>query len=256
MSDSGVRLAITLALVGLFLALEWIMPARTGQLTPARLARHGVLALLGAAVSRLALAGGLASVALIAQQQGLGLFNHVDLPDWLALVLAVLAMDFAVWAQHLLLHRVPLLWRLHRVHHSDTIMDVTTALRFHPFEIVASLFFKAALVLALGSPPAAAIAFEIILGAGALFTHANIALPKALEPVLRSALITPALHLIHHSPNPLETNSNFGFSTNIWDRLFGTYCAFPMAEAPMIGLEDWRGDSDLGLKAMLANPFK
>jgi sterol desaturase/sphingolipid hydroxylase (fatty acid hydroxylase superfamily) len=181
--------------------------------------------------------------------------NFVDCPKWLAFALAFLAMDFAVWAQHLALHRVPLFWRFHRLHHADIVMDVSTALRFHPLEILASLAFKAALVMALGVPPAAALTFEVVLGAGALLTHANIALPPWLERTFRLALITPALHLIHHSPNPIETNSNFGFSTNIWDRMFGSYRSAPLAPESVIGLEDWRGEKDQRLSAMLTNPF-
>jgi sterol desaturase/sphingolipid hydroxylase (fatty acid hydroxylase superfamily) len=255
MSDGALRLCITLALFVVFIALERLMPARANRLTLMRFGRHSLLVFMGALVSRLALAGGLVGVALVAQDRGIGIFNLFDLPFWLAILLAVVAMDFAIWAQHLILHRVPYLWRLHRVHHYDTVMDVSTALRFHPLEIMVSLMFKAGLVLALGAPPIGVIAFEVILGAGALFTHANIALSPKWERTLRFAFITPALHLIHHSPNPIETNSNFGFSTNIWDRIFGTYRARPLAEVPVIGLEDWRDERDQSLKAMLGNPF-
>jgi sterol desaturase/sphingolipid hydroxylase (fatty acid hydroxylase superfamily) len=255
MSDGALRISIILTLLGVFIALERLMPARANQLTLVRMGRHSVLAFFGALVSRLALAGGLAGVALFAQDRGIGIFNLFDFPLWLAVLLAVVVMDFALWAQHLVLHRVPFLWRLHRVHHCDTVMDVSTALRFHPFEILASLMFKAGLVLALGAPSIAVIAFEVILGAGALFTHANIALSPKWERALRFAFITPALHLIHHSPNPVETNSNFGFSTNIWDRIFRTYRAQPLAEVPIVGLEQWRDDKDQSLKAMLGNPF-
>jgi sterol desaturase/sphingolipid hydroxylase (fatty acid hydroxylase superfamily) len=256
MNDATIRLTFTLALLAGFYLLERMIPARESVLNARRFGRHAALALFGALVARLALAGGLASVATIAQNNNIGLFNLIELPQWLAFVLAFLLLDFAIWAQHLVLHRLPWLWRLHRVHHCDTAMDVSTAFRFHPVEIFASLAFKVALVLLLGAPAGAVIAFEIVLGAGALFTHANLAIPQRLEPVLRLALITPALHVIHHSPNPIETNSNYGFSFNFWDRLFGTYRPVRLEQDGDIGLEDWRANNDQTLPAMLANPFK
>jgi sterol desaturase/sphingolipid hydroxylase (fatty acid hydroxylase superfamily) len=255
MSDGLIRFSVTFGLLAVFVVLERVMPARAGALDLKRWGRQAGLAIIGAVITRLALAGGLASAAMWASGQGIGLLNVVALPAWLAFGLALLAMDFAVWAQHLVLHRVPFLWRLHRVHHGDTIMDVTTALRFHPVEIVASLAFKACVVVALGAPASAAFAFEVILGVGALFSHTNIALPNWLERPLRLVLVTPALHLIHHSPNPVETNSNYGFGLNLWDRLFGTFRSKRLDDEGLIGLEDWRSDADQTLPAMLANPF-
>jgi sterol desaturase/sphingolipid hydroxylase (fatty acid hydroxylase superfamily) len=145
---------------------------------------------------------------------------------------------------------------LHRVHHSDTQMDVTTAFRFHPFEIVASLVYKAAWVIILGAPAGAVFAFEMALGAGAMLTHANVGVPTWLERVLRSLFITPALHLIHHSPNPIETNSNYGFSFSFWDRLFGTFRAASLITEPRLGLEKWRDPVEQKLPALLRNPFE
>jgi sterol desaturase/sphingolipid hydroxylase (fatty acid hydroxylase superfamily) len=256
MSDGVLRFGLTLGLLALFLGLESIAPARASVLSAQRIGRNGGLAIISLVAAKLALAGGLASVAVVAQAHGFGLLNQVALPDWMAFALALLGLDFAVWAQHLILHRVPFLWRLHRVHHGDIAMDISTALRFHPFEIVASLAFKAAIVALLGAPAGAAFVFEIILGAGALFSHANIAIPHWLERPLRWIIITPALHLIHHSPNPIETNSNFGFSTSLWDRLFGTYRSTRLAGEERIGLEDWRAPRDQTLPALLANPFQ
>lgn len=255
MSDATIRLAITLGLLGLFIVLESCAPARRGSLSFRRLITHITMAGISAVLARLALAGGLASVAGLAAQWQVGLFNVVLVPNWIAILATFLILDFAIWSQHLALHKVPLLWRLHRVHHSDTNMDVSTALRFHPIEILVSLAFKAAIVILLGAPPAAVFAFEIVLGAGALFTHANIAIPKGLERIVRVILVTPALHLIHHSPIPVETNSNFGFSFTIWDRLFGTYREVRLAPERLIGLEHWRAGNDQKLGALLANPL-
>lgn len=256
MSDGALRFAVTLGLLATFIGLEFLRPARPNALTFTRFGRHALIAIMGALASRLILGSGLVGIAVLAQDHGVGVFNWLSVPAWVAILVCFIAMDFAIWAQHLVLHKVPWLWRLHRVHHGDTIMDVSTALRFHPFEILASLAFKAAIIIVLGAPAVAVLAFEIALGAGALFTHANIALPTWLERSLRFALITPSLHVIHHSPNPLETNSNYGFSFSVWDRIFGTYRATRLVSNGPIGLENWREPCDQTLPAMLANPFK
>ncbi|MCE2892254.1 MAG: sterol desaturase family protein [Hyphomonadaceae bacterium] len=257
MTDASLRLATTLGLLALFAILEWMRPARPSHLSVSRLARHGVLSVLGSLVSRLMLAGGLASVASFVQLIDFGLVNWLQLTGAWVWVACFLILDFAVWGQHVLSHKIPFLWRLHRLHHCDVVMDVTTALRFHPFEIVASLIFKGSIVALLGAPPALVFAFELVLGAGALFTHANIALPNRLDRLLRWALVTPAMHLIHHNPNPVATNSNYGFSFSIWDRLFGTYRADgpELPSGAAIGLERWRSPQDQTLKAMVLNPF-
>ncbi|GBF56796.1 hypothetical protein PbB2_00453 [Candidatus Phycosocius bacilliformis] len=255
MTDAMLRLALTLGLLALFAILEWMVPARDSRLSVPRLARHGVLALIGSGLSRLALAGGLASVATFSQDLDFGLLNWFGLQGFWAVVLCFVLLDFSVWFQHLLTHKIPILWRLHRVHHGDVVMDVTTALRFHPLEILGSLFYKAAIVCLLGAPPEVVFAFELVLGASALFTHANIAIPPAIDRVLRLVIVTPAVHLIHHSPNPSETDSNYGFNFSIWDRIFGTYRAPSPKGAQAIGLGDWRGPQDETLKAMVINPF-
>lgn len=256
MSDATLRVAITLGLLALFFVLEVLAPARRSALTPTRLARQFSLAIVSAVSARLALGGGLAGIALLAHNRGWGLFNVITIDNWLAIGISFLALDFAIWVQHLALHRFAFLWRLHSVHHSDTVMDVTTALRFHPFEILASLGYKVILTMTLGAPPEAVFGFEIMLGAGALFTHANIAVPAWLEQRLRFVFVTPALHLIHHSPNPIETNSNFGFSFSIWDRLFGTYQSARLEPDDYIGLKTWRAPNDQTLGALFLTPFR
>ncbi|AMS30307.1 MAG TPA: hypothetical protein DIU09_05375 [Hyphomonadaceae bacterium] len=259
MTDASLRLATTLGLLALFAILEWMRPARSSQVTAARIARHGALSLLGSLVSRLVLAGGLASVASFVQRIDFGLVNWLELSGLWVWVACFLILDLAVWSQHVLSHKIPFFWRLHRPHHSDVVMDVTTALRFHPFEIMASLIFKGSVVALLGAPPALVFAFELVLGAGALFTHANIALPKPLDTALRWVFVTPAMHLIHHNPDPVATNSNYGFSFSFWDRLFRTYRAdAPIPTLPSgsdIGLERWRSPQDQTLRAMVLNPF-
>ena len=179
------------------------------------------------------------------------------LPGWSHIILSLIGLDFAIYVQHVLLHALPVFWRLHRVHHIDLDVDVTTGLRFHPVEICLSMLYKAALVLLLGAPPAAVIAFEVILNATSLFNHSNIRLPAALDRLLRQVLITPDLHRIHHSVLEVETNSNFGFSVPFWDRLCGTYRDQPsQSHTTMgLGLKAYREPRSLGLGRLLLNPF-
>ena len=152
-----------------------------------------------------------------------GALNLVALPLWLEAIIAFVILDFAVWFQHVLMHRTPLLWRIHAVHHSDRDLDVTTALRFHPFELILSTFYKSAIVALLVVPLLVALAFETWLNANALFNHSNIRLPRKLDRILRLLLVTPDMHLVHHSILVDEQKHNFGFALTIWDRLFGTY---------------------------------
>ena len=165
--------------------------------------------------------------AILAQARGGGLFNLTTLPPILELVLAVILLDMVVYWQHVFFHRVPILWRLHQVHHTDRDLDATSALRFHPFEIGLSMIVKIFVVIALGVSPLAIILFEVILNAMAMFNHGNVALPGTLDKTLRKALVTPDMHRIHHSVDPKEYNTNFGFNLSLWDRLFGTYSQDP-----------------------------
>jgi len=151
--------------------------------------------------------------------------NILSWPFWAEALMAFVVLDFVVWFQHFAMHRLPFLWRMHAVHHSDRDLDVTTALRFHPFELIVSTFYKSAIVALLGVPLAVALAFELWLNANALFNHSNIRLPKNLDRMLRMFFVTPDMHLVHHSVIVAEQKNNFGFALSIWDRLFGTYCA-------------------------------
>lgn len=200
------------------------------------------LALLNTVVVRVAFTLGVVGVALQAHEQGWGLLNNVPLPYPLAVLLALLVLDLAMYAQHVLFHVVPLLWRLHRVHHADLDFDVTTGVRFHTLEIALSLAIKLAVVVALGAPPLAVLVFEIVLNATSLFNHSNIRMPAWLDRVLRLVVVTPDMHRVHHSAIRRETNSNFGFNLPWWDWLFRTYRDQPAAghERMTIGLDDER----------------
>jgi sterol desaturase/sphingolipid hydroxylase (fatty acid hydroxylase superfamily) len=198
------------------------------------------------------------AVAGAAAARGMGVFNIFDVPFAWAIVLSLLALDVAIYLQHLMFHAVPLLWRLHRVHHADLDFDVTTGARFHPVEIVLSMLFKFALILVLGPPAVAVLVFEILLNGASMFNHGNVRLPAGVDRVLRWLVVTPDMHRVHHSIDPRETNSNFGFNVPWWDRLFGTYVAQPRAGhgGMTIGIEQFRAPGELRLDRMLLQPLR
>jgi len=197
-------------------------------------------------------------IALTAEQHGLGLFNIVVIANWLKLFLAIVLMDLALYLQHLVFHHVEYLWRLHRMHHADLDFDVTTGIRFHPLEIILSLLIKIIVVLLLGVPVVAVVLFEIILNITSLFNHANIAMPKKIDRLLRYIIVTPDMHRVHHSVIKTETNSNFGFNLPFWDYIFHTYQAQPSVghQKMTIGLEYFRDKRELWLDRLLLQPFK
>lgn len=180
--------------------------------------------------------------AVFAETQDWGLLNYLNTPMWVAVSLAVLTLDLTIYLQHILFHAVPALWRVHRMHHADLDFDVTTGVRFHPIEILLSLFIKLGVVLALGLPALGVLMFEILLNATSLFNHSNVRIPPRLERVLRWLVVTPDMHRVHHSIDVPETNSNFGFNLSWWDRLFGTYRARPGLghESMILGIETFR----------------
>ena len=175
-----------------------------------------------------------------AEAHRFGALNFVALPCWVEAAIAFIVLDFAVWFQHFLMHRNPLLWRMHAVHHSDRDLDVTTALRFHPFELIVSTFYKSAIVVLLGVPLLVALVFELWLNANALFNHSNIRLARRFDRMLRLLLVTPDMHMVHHSTRVDEQKKNLGFALTIWDRVFGTYQAESIlgAENQKIGLAE------------------
>jgi sterol desaturase/sphingolipid hydroxylase (fatty acid hydroxylase superfamily) len=198
-------------------------------------------------------------MALLATDQGWGLFNYFQIPAWLAIPVAVIAMDLVIWLQHVMVHAVPALWRLHRVHHADLDYDLTTGARFHPIEIILSMLIKFAIIMVLGPPVVAVILFEIILNGMAMFNHANVRLPLPLDRVLRWLIVTPDMHRVHHSVEDDETNSNFGFNLSWWDRLFGTYRDQPRGghDGMTIGIRGFRQLREVSwLPGLLVLPFR
>ena len=196
--------------------------------------------------------------AMLAERQGWGLFNLLGFPGWLAIPLAVLILDLAIYFQHVLFHAVPALWRLHRMHHADLEFDVTTGIRFHPIEIVISMLIKLIVVTALGLSPAGVLIFEVLLNATSMFSHGNVRMRPSIDRALRWFVVTPDMHRVHHSIDARETNSNFGFNLPWWDRLFGTYRPVPKAghEDMTIGIEQFRDTRELRLARMLIQPFR
>ncbi len=202
--------------------------------------------------------GGAYSVAVLAERRGWGLLASDTLPAWLTFVGGLLLLDFAIYAQHLVFHEVHWLWRLHKVHHSDPASDTTTAIRFHPLEIVLSMFYKMFLVAGFGITPVTVLSFEVLLNACAQFNHGNVRLPRSMKKALRWLLITPDLHRIHHSTERRETDSNFGFSVPWWDWWCSAYRAEPERGQCLmeVGLKEERNASRLGLVALLLLPFR
>jgi len=257
--EAMVRFGVFLAIFLLMVLWEFLRPTRRPRLT--RRERWSInlgLAVLNVLLMRVSIGAAAFLAANWAVQQQLGLFNNLTMPDWLILLLSLLILDLAIYAQHVVAHRWKWFWRLHQVHHTDLDFDTTTALRFHPFEIMLSMLYKVVLVIALGVPPVAVIVFEIILNACALFNHGNVSLPPSLERILRYLLVTPDMHRIHHSAQPSETDSNYGFSLSCWDRLFKTYChqAHQPQTSMNIGLNSFRIQQDLGMLRLLTLPFR
>jgi sterol desaturase/sphingolipid hydroxylase (fatty acid hydroxylase superfamily) len=256
-----IRLSVFLGVFAALAVLERAYPRRRSHQPKARRWAANLALVLIDTVALRALAFALPILAVVAAADagrlGLGLFNHLDWPFWLEFILAILALDFAIWLQHLVTHKVPLFWRFHRVHHADRDFDVTTALRFHPIEIIASAGLKVGLVYLLGPSALAVLAFEILLNATAMFNHANLALPRPLDRLVRLVLVTPDMHRVHHSVHREEHDSNYGFALSVWDRLFRTYRPQPMADHPTmpIGL-DWQDDRTMRLGWMLTLPFR
>jgi sterol desaturase/sphingolipid hydroxylase (fatty acid hydroxylase superfamily) len=200
-----------------------------------------------------------AGIAAFGVANGWGLLNLFEVPFWIAVPVAVVAMDFVIWLQHVMVHAVPALWRLHRVHHADLDYDVTTGARFHPIEIALSMLIKFATITVLGPPVLAVVIFEVLLNATAMFNHGNIRIPVGFDRALRWFVVTPDMHRVHHSVEDDETNSNFGFNLPWWDRLFGTYRAQPRAghEAMVIGIHGHRDPHEVArFDGMLMLPLR
>jgi sterol desaturase/sphingolipid hydroxylase (fatty acid hydroxylase superfamily) len=256
--ESAIRLGCFLGILLAMMGWEWRLPRRAPSLPRARRwpANLGIVA-VDSAVLRLAFPVLAVGAAQLAETRGWGLFHWLNAPFWPAFVASMLLLDLTIYAQHVAFHKIPLLWRLHRMHHTDLDFDVTTALRFHPLEIVLSMLIKWAVVVLLGAPPVAVLVFEVVLNATAMFNHGNVRLPPRLDRALRWLVVTPDMHRVHHSIRREETDSNFGFNLPWWDRLFGTYRDQPRDghSGMTIGLEyfrDWRATR---LEGLLLQPF-
>jgi len=197
-------------------------------------------------------------LALLGEAKGWGLFNVATVPIWIAIAASVILLDFAIYLQHVLFHAVPVLWRLHRMHHADLDFDVTTGVRFHPIEILLSMVIKLAVVAALGVPALAFLIFEVLLNATSMFNHGNVRVRAGFDRIVRWLVVTPDMHRVHHSILSRETNSNFGFNFPWWDRLFGTYRAQTAAghHGMTIGIEQFRDPRELRLDRMLLQPLR
>ena len=255
----SLRLATFVAVFALMAIWELVVPRRAGD--PPRSARWpgnlGIL-LVDAVLLRLVFPAAAVGFAAVVEARGWGLLSLVEWPAWLAVLLAIVALDLAVYLQHVLMHSIPLLWRLHRVHHTDLAIDVTTGLRFHPLEILLSMVLKCAVIAALGAPVVAVLIFEIVLNAASMFNHGNAGIPVAIDRWLRLVIVTPDMHRVHHSVIRRETNSNFGFAIPWWDRCFGTYRAQPAGGhlSMTIGIEQFREARDSRLDRLLLQPWR
>lgn len=259
LNEATIRLGVFICILLLMLLWEWRRPFRQRKLQhkqrwPANIS----IVVIDTLLVRLLIPAGAVGAALWADNQGFGILNEFATPEWLAVVIAVLVLDLAIYWQHRIFHQVPWLWRIHRVHHVDLDLDVTTGFRFHPVEILLSMLIKIAIVLALGAPALAVILFEIILNGTSLFNHSNVQLPRVLEKPLRYLLVTPGMHRIHHSQRVPETNSNYGFNLSCWDRLFRSYTQVSKdgEHGIQIGIKEFQDARQTNtLMSMLKLPF-
>jgi len=253
-----VRLGFFIAV--LILMALWEISAPRRLLITSKMARWIAnlgLVLIDSISVRLVFPTALMGVALLAQQRSWGLFNQLEMPYLVKVILGILILDFAIYLQHMMFHAVPLFWRLHMVHHSDMDFDVTTGVRFHPIEIILSMGIKMLVVILTGPPPLAVPIFEILLNGTSMFNHGNVRYSTAVDTILRLLVVTPEMHRVHHSNIRWETNCNFGFNFPWWDRLFGTYRPQP-AKGHLemtIGLDQYKEPQKLTLPWLIVLPF-
>src|SRR5579871_1847312 len=259
MNEASIRLAVFVGVLGAMALWEAAAPRRSRSFSrlrrwPSNLA----IVALNTALVRILLPATAVGLALLGAERGWGLLNNLPIPRWAAVVASIVMLDAAIYFQHVMFHAVPVLWRVHRMHHADLDFDVTTGVRFHPIEICISAVIKSVAVAILGAPAVAVLSFEVLLNATSMFNHANLALSSGTDRMLRWVTVTPDMHRVHHSILVRETNSNFGFNLSLWDRLFGTYCAQPSAghRGMTIGLEQFRDPADERLDRMLLQPWR
>lgn len=227
-TEAALRLC---AFFGIFLAMalweQGVPLRRFAASRPRRWATNSAISIIDAALARLLYGAAAAGAAIDAAAGGTGLFNRLDWPGWAEFVVCFLALDFAIWLQPLLTRKIPVLWRLDRVHHADRDVDVTTGIRFHPVEIALSMAFKIGLVYALGIPVAAVVTFEMVLNGMAMFNHGNVRMGPTVERWLRYLIVTPDMYRVHHSVDRAGHDANYGVNLSVWDRLFRTYVPQP-----------------------------
>lgn len=256
--EAALRLAAFLGGFSLLALWEWAKPKR--ELTQAKFKRwfnNIALVVCGTIAVRIIVPTAAIGIAYLVEQEQWGVANQFDLPFWLKVLITFILLDLSIYFQHIMFHVIPVMWRFHRVHHSDLDCDVTTGVRFHPVELLVSIIIKIIIIMMLGAPVLAVILFEVMLNVMSMFTHSNILLNSTFERVLRWFIVTPDMHRVHHSAQENETNSNFAFHISLWDRIFGTYLAVPKAgqQDMMIGLDQFREPNWQGLRGLLYMPF-
>lgn len=258
MNETVLRLCIFAGALILFSTLEALFPRRQRNLPRQErwLTHLGITVIDSLAVRILGPLTAIA-VAIWANGKDIGLFNLTNFSLWVEVIAAFILLDFAIYLQHVISHRVPFFWRFHKVHHTDRDLDASSAVRFHPVEILLSMLYKCGLVLLIGPAAIAVLIFEIVLNASAIFNHANLKLPLGLDKILRSVIVTPDMHRVHHSVIEMETNSNYGFNFSIWDKLCRTYKAQPEAghDGMTIGLSEHQNSAPAKLLWSLKLPF-
>jgi sterol desaturase/sphingolipid hydroxylase (fatty acid hydroxylase superfamily) len=257
--QAWVRLGGFVGVLLLMMLWELLIPRRRARIGRARRwPANLAIVVLDTVLVRLVFPTGAIAAALLAAARGWGLFHAVAAPAWLAIAASVILLDLGIYLQHVLFHAVPVLWRVHRMHHADLEFDVTTGVRFHPIEVLLSMGIKLGIVTALGAPALSVLIFEVLLNVTSLFNHGNVRIPQRLDRVLRWIVVTPDMHRVHHSAVRRETDSNFGFNLTWWDRLGGTYRTQPEAghEEMTIGLAQFRDPAELRLDRMLMQPLR
>jgi len=259
-NEKTIRLGAFFGILGVMAVWEILAPRRALTISKTvRWVNNLGIVFFNSFLLRLIFPAAAVGMASFTSSQGWGLFNYFELPFWLVVIASVVIMDFVIYLQHVMVHAVPALWRLHRMHHADLDFDVTTGARFHPLEIILSMLIKFATIVVLGPPVLAVVIFEVVLNATAMFNHGNVHLPLGIDRVLRWLVVTPDMHRVHHSVEDDEANSNFGFNLPWWDRLFGTYRDQPRAghQGMTIGIHKYREPRQVAwLPGMLLLPFK
>ena len=258
--ETTVRMGFFFGVLILMAVWEVLAPRRAANVS--KIVRWGNnlgLVVFNSVLLRLVFPTAAVGVTIFASEHSWGLLNYVQLPSVAAVAISIVVMDFVIYVQHILMHTIPALWRLHRVHHADLDYDFTTGVRFHPLEIIVSMLIKFSAILILGPPVIAVLMFEVILNAMSMFNHGNVKLPAFLDRNLRLLIVTPDMHRIHHSVEEDESNQNFGFNLSLWDRFFGTYRKQPRAghEEMVVGIQNYRGLRDVtSIQGLLLLPFR